>query len=86
MALLARMLSVKPNVIQYAGTKDKRGITCQRATVHQIEASRMRSLNAGLRGIRVGDFQYVSNALQLGELSGNRFDIVLRYVAELLAL
>ena len=57
---LNRMLGLKSNVIQYAGTKDKRGITCQEATVHQIDATRLQQVSRGLHGAALGNFRFVA--------------------------
>lgn len=77
--------------IGYAGMKDKRGITSQFCTLYRTEpqqiASRSNTASGGgntkQRGysvVQVGNFEYVSQELRLGRLSGNRFDIVLRNV------
>lgn len=39
---------------------------------------RLQALNATLRGIKLGDFEYVDAPLFLGAAKGNRFDIILR--------
>lgn len=63
-----------------AGTKDKRGVTCQRVTAWKVLASRLRALNKRLMGIKLGNFKYVDKQLELGDLHGNRFTVVLRNV------
>jgi hypothetical protein len=133
-------------VFTYAGTKDKRAITCQYITAHRLSAERVKAfvdaevrshsqlcaalsaflcfspsyavildsnavflqVQQGFTNLRVGNFSYVKNSLRLGaahitlstlpprfaqcllassmllvlagDLSGNRFTIVLRYV------
>jgi tRNA pseudouridine13 synthase len=73
----------------FAGTKDKRAVTAQRCTAYRVAADKFRFIkpslaeggNAYNKGtVRVGDFDYVSAPLRLGELSGNEFQIVLRNV------
>ncbi|PIK53508.1 putative pseudouridylate synthase 7-like [Apostichopus japonicus] len=46
----------------------------------RCEANRLAKLNQQLRGVRLGNFRYVDKQLNLGELSGNHFEIVLRDV------
>jgi tRNA pseudouridine13 synthase len=78
---LARALHCGPKVFAVAGTKDKRGVTVQRVTAFRVAPSRLAGLNARLRGMRVGNFAFAEQQLGLGDLSGNRFDIVLRGVS-----
>eukprot|EP00980_Cylindrotheca_fusiformis_P026976 scaffold18268_cov44-Cylindrotheca_fusiformis.AAC.2 len=76
--------------IGYAGMKDKRGITTQFCTLYRTEPQEIVSQGRGGGGgntrqrgfsvVKVGNFDYVSEELRLGKLSGNRFDIVLRNV------
>ena len=65
------------------GTKDKRAITVQYCTVHRKKPSDLMRLNQfqSYPLIRVGDFQYVKDQIKLGQLAGNRFEIVLRDVS-----
>ncbi|CDW57216.1 Pseudouridylate synthase 7-like protein [Trichuris trichiura] len=78
-ALIAKKLNIKPANISVAGNKDRRAITSQLASVYRIEASQLLSLNRYLRSIKVGNCSYKKNSIFLGNLSGNRFSIVLRY-------
>lgn len=78
--VLAKMIGVQPKSFGIAGTKDKRAITTQRATIFKQAASKLASLNKRLYGIKVGDFCYVDKGLVLGQLAGNRFTITLRGV------
>ena len=64
----------------FCGTKDKRGITTQRVSAYRISQERLAGLNKSLRGIRLGDFSYQKERLQLGDSSGNHFSIVIREV------
>eukprot|EP00698_Gefionella_okellyi_P015679 TRINITY_DN4441_c0_g1_i1.p1 TRINITY_DN4441_c0_g1~~TRINITY_DN4441_c0_g1_i1.p1 ORF type:complete len:633 (-),score=118.94 TRINITY_DN4441_c0_g1_i1:3-1901(-) len=75
---LSRMMHLKPGTFAVAGTKDKRGVTTQRVTAHRIKAERMIGLD--LFSMRVGNFSYVPSALNLGDLSGNRFEVALRNI------
>ena len=75
---LARVLHTKPASFQFAGTKDRRGVTVQRVSVYRQQAERLKSLNKGLRNAEVGSFAYHPTQLQLGDLAGNQFIITLR--------
>ena len=48
------------------------------ACCQQVAPERLATLNATLRGIRLGDFEYTDAALYLGAAKGNHFDIILR--------
>jgi len=72
---------MQPAMFGYAGTKDKRACTAQRLTAHRIDVGRLAALNKTLKGARLGDFEPADAPLKLGELYGNRFEIVLRDVS-----
>jgi len=81
--LLPRMLRLKSGgkAFSFAGTKDRRAVTVQRCAAHLIKADRLAGLNNGeygLRGARLGDFEYKPHGLSLGDLKGNEFTITLR--------
>ncbi|KAF9204827.1 multisubstrate pseudouridine synthase 7 [Haplosporangium sp. Z 27] len=77
---LVSSLRVPSKVFSFAGTKDRRGVTCQWVTAHKVKAERLVGLNKSLRNMRLGNFSYVSKGLKLGDLNGNRFTITLRNV------
>jgi len=77
-SFLARQLKVNAKVFQFAGTKDRRGVTVQRASAHRVEAERLAGQNRTLRNAIVGDFEYHRQGLELGDLKGNEFTITLR--------
>lgn len=66
--------------VSYSGTKDKRGVTAQKCTVYRRKPSDLSRINRSLLlpSILVGDFEYVDGPAMLGELGGNRFEIILR--------
>jgi len=78
--------------IGYAGMKDKRGITSQFCTLYRTTPEEIAKGNKQQRGgggntkqkgysvVQTGNFQYVSKELRLGQLKGNRFDIILRNI------
>lgn len=77
-SFLARMLKMNGRSFQFAGTKDRRGVTVQRACVFKVFAERLASINKTLRSAMLGDFEYSKQGLELGELNGNEFVITLR--------
>jgi len=77
-SFLARQLKMKPQSFQFAGTKDRRGVTVQRVSVYRVYADRLVGLNRTLRGSKIGGFEYQPHGLELGELKGNEFVITLR--------
>ncbi|CRG89177.1 hypothetical protein PISL3812_06213 [Talaromyces islandicus] len=77
-SFLARMLKMNPKSFQFAGTKDRRGVTVQRACVFKVFAERLASLNKSIWNATLGDFEYRKHGLELGELTGNEFVITLR--------
>ncbi|KAK9818577.1 hypothetical protein WJX74_001807 [Apatococcus lobatus] len=77
-SLIARMLHGRPNHFQTAGTKDKRGVTCQQVTAWKVTPDRFRSIAPRLRQMEIGNFEYVPDRLWLGAASGNFFNVALR--------
>ena len=77
-SFLARQLRLPPKTLQFAGTKDRRAVTVQRASVFRVHAKRLAGVNASLRGAKLGGFTYHSAGLELGDLAGNEFVISLR--------
>ncbi|KAF2077181.1 hypothetical protein CYY_001502 [Polysphondylium violaceum] len=83
-SLLSKYLRNSPKQFSIAGTKDKRGVTSQRVTVYKITPDRLYDVNVKLSKlnppIRIGEYKFVQKQLMLGDLSGNRFSIVIRNV------
>jgi tRNA pseudouridine13 synthase len=79
-ALLSQFTGIKRSNWLFAGTKDKRAVTSQLCTVFKYPAENLRALNERLRGIKLGNYRYVEKPLELGDLLGNRFVVVLRNV------
>lgn len=75
---LSKELKTKPGAFQFAGTKDRRGVTVQRISIYRVFIDRLIAAGRSLRQARIGNFEYQPNQLQLGELSGNEFVITLR--------
>ncbi|PLB44590.1 pseudouridine synthase TruD/Pus7 [Aspergillus steynii IBT 23096] len=77
-SFISRQLRMNPKSFQFAGTKDRRGVTVQRACAHRVQAERLTKLNACLRNAVIGDFEYRQQGLELGDLNGNEFVVTLR--------
>ncbi|KGO78074.1 Pseudouridine synthase, TruD [Penicillium italicum] len=77
---ITRLLGMKPKALQFAGTKDRRGVTVQRACAVRVLANRFTYVNSELRNAYIGDFEYRKQGLELGDLQGNEFVITLRDV------
>ncbi|KAL1296780.1 hypothetical protein AAFC00_000242 [Neodothiora populina] len=75
---IASQLKVAIKNFQFAGTKDRRGVTVQRVAAFRIKAERLQNLNRHLRAARIGGFKYQRHGLELGDLYGNEFTITLR--------
>ena len=75
---IATQLKVPAKNFQFAGTKDRRGVTVQRVAIFRVQADRIAKLNKFARGWRVGDFEYKKHGLDLGELGGNEFLLTLK--------
>ncbi|QRG37280.1 hypothetical protein FDK38_001652 [Candidozyma auris] len=79
-SMIAKYLRIPHKAVKYAGTKDRRGVTCQRLSVHKGKVQRVTALNKGLNGSILGGFKYESTSLALGDLKGNEFLIAIRDV------
>lgn len=77
-SFLARQLKVQPKSFQFAGTKDRRGITVQRVSAYRVPAERMVNAGRTLRQAKIGNYEYQPHDLGLGDLTGNEFVITLR--------
>ncbi|QLL30957.1 hypothetical protein HG536_0A07720 [Torulaspora globosa] len=76
--LLTKFLRVPSRVVRFAGTKDRRGVTCQRLSISHIGVDRLNALNKTLKGMVLGGFKFEDTSLNLGDLKGNEFVIVIR--------
>ncbi|KAL8776978.1 MAG: hypothetical protein Q9213_008059 [Squamulea squamosa] len=75
---LAKQLKLRPQLFSFAGTKDRRSIAVQRVSIYRTEAKRLVDIGRTLRNARIGNFEYRTQGLQLGDLMGNEFVITLR--------
>lgn len=75
---LARQLKLPAKSFQFAGTKDRRGVTVQRVSVYRVLADRMIGAGRTLKQAKIGNYEYQPHELRLGDLIGNEFVITLR--------
>ncbi len=76
--ILSRILKIPVKYVRYAGTKDRRGVTVQRASLENVSIERANSLNNILRNCRIGCFEYSDTPINLAALNGNEFLITIR--------
>lgn len=75
---LSKQVRMNPRSFQFAGTKDRRAVTVQRVSVDRVSVNAMIAAGRTLRNAHIGNFEYRPHPLQLGELTGNEFVIILR--------
>ncbi|KAH9827428.1 tRNA pseudouridine synthase D (TruD) [Teratosphaeria destructans] len=75
---IASQLKIPVKNFQFAGTKDRRGVTVQRVAVYRVHADRIANLNRHAKGWVASSFAYERYGLELGELTGNEFTLTLR--------
>lgn len=75
---IARLLKIKASNFGFAGTKDRRAGTVQRISVYRQKAANLIWLNTRIPNVKVGDFTYSNEPLQLGQHGGNEFVITLK--------
>lgn len=77
---ISKFLRVPSKSIRFAGTKDRRGVTCQRFAIHKGKVARVSQISKGLKNVALGGFAYEDYNLDLGDLQGNEFLIAIRDV------
>jgi tRNA pseudouridine13 synthase len=75
---MATQLKTKVSNFQFAGTKDRRGVTVQKVSICRVRKEQIIGLTKSARGWMVGGFEYKKHGLELGELNGNEFLLTLR--------
>ena len=75
---ISKQLKMPPKAFQFAGTKDRRGVTVQRVSVYRVRAEQMIGAGRTLRQAKLGNYDYHPHELRLGDLIGNEFVITLR--------
>ncbi|XP_071455236.1 pseudouridylate synthase 7 homolog [Hetaerina americana] len=78
--VIAQKLRIPIGKFTYAGTKDRRAKTTQIACVPRVHPKKIAELNGTIKGVAVGNYDCHSEPIRLGDLKGNRFQIVLRNV------
>ena len=73
---ISRRLRVSHKRLGFAGTKDKRALTTQRVSVWNKKIMDLEGV--GIRDMVLRDFQYRDERINLGDLYGNRFTVVIR--------
>ncbi|KAK0389330.1 hypothetical protein NLU13_2905 [Sarocladium strictum] len=75
---LSKVINIKPQLIAYAGTKDRRASTAQRCSIRNGRERTLANANSKLRGIVTGDYEYSDMPVWLGQLQGNEFTITIK--------
>lgn len=73
---ISKRLRVSQKRFGFAGTKDKKALSTQRVSVWNKNIEDLRKIY--IEGIRLKDFQYRDERINLGDLKGNRFTVVVR--------
>ncbi len=73
---LARGLRVSVKRFGIAGTKDRRAVTRQKVSVWKIGEEELKKVR--IKGLTLSDFSKSSERITLGDLEGNRFEVVVR--------
>jgi tRNA pseudouridine13 synthase len=76
---LARALGISRRRIGFAGTKDKRAVTTRRLSFEDVPPEAVRALRLG--DVEVLDAYAADAPLELGDLTGNRFRLIVRELA-----
>ena len=77
--ILSKRLQMPAKSFSYAGTKDRRSVSVQRIVVRNAFPAKIAGVNkmTGMR-MKVSHLRSVMGPLRFGDLSGNRFTIILR--------
>ncbi|KAK3117778.1 multisubstrate pseudouridine synthase 7 [Teratosphaeriaceae sp. CCFEE 6253] len=78
LSYMASQLKIPAKSFEFAGTKDRRGVTVQKIAIFRMRSERLAQLNRNARGWRAGGFEYRTHGLALGDLTGNEFLLTLR--------
>ncbi|MFW9918668.1 MAG: tRNA pseudouridine(13) synthase TruD [Candidatus Thorarchaeota archaeon] len=75
-SLLAASLKISRHMVTYAGLKDKRALTAQRMAIPKFAIDKLKELS--LHRIWIRDLSYSRRSINIGDLWGNKFSILLR--------
>ncbi len=73
---ISKRLGISYKRFGFAGTKDKRALTTQRVSVWNVSEENLKKVN--ISDITIGNFGYMDDGVNLGDLWGNRFTITIR--------
>ena len=73
---ISRFLQCSKKRIGYAGLKDKRAVTCQRISIFDPNIERLAMFSS--RGIDLRNPKWGDERVEIGNLSGNKFTIIIR--------
>ncbi|MFC1801571.1 tRNA pseudouridine(13) synthase TruD, partial [Nanoarchaeota archaeon] len=77
LGLLAKKMGLGLKKFGYAGNKDRRAVTKQVCSVQSVK-----SLDVGLKKVKVKVIGHGRKPISLGDLEGNKFEIVIRNLSE----
>jgi tRNA pseudouridine13 synthase len=77
-ARIARKMNIEKKKIGFAGTKDKRAITTQVMSIKGLSVAQVQNLANVSEFIKCGHFSLSTQGVNLGDLKGNHFTLVLR--------
>ncbi|XP_062914277.1 pseudouridylate synthase PUS7L isoform X1 [Mobula hypostoma] len=85
-ACLASELGVVPSDFSYAGIKDKKAITSQTMVVKDVTINRLKAIQSSIQNkdLKIYNLRPATQHLQIGQLKGNHFSIILRNVSKCL--
>jgi tRNA pseudouridine13 synthase len=75
---LAKFLHISAKDISFAGTKDRKALTVQRMAIRNISIRKLAAVN--VNRLKVGLIKPTKSQINLGELNGNHFCLVIRNV------
>jgi tRNA pseudouridine13 synthase len=75
---IARLLKIKASNFGFAGTKDRRAATTQRISIFGQKPRDLIRMNTRIANVRVGDFAFSPNGIELGDHAGNEFVITIK--------
>ncbi|TFG19507.1 MAG: tRNA pseudouridine(13) synthase TruD [Promethearchaeota archaeon] len=77
---IARKLNIDSNYVSWAGLKDNRAITAQRMTIKGDHRQKLMDLH--LDTLFIKNIHYSKTPIKLGDLWGNKFEIILRNIED----
>lgn len=75
---LSKQLRISPKDISFAGTKDRRAITTQRISFRNLAIGKLKGLHS--EKYKLCNIRPANSQINLGELTGNRFSLIIRNI------